>query len=244
MRHFRRRAVGALGAGCLILAGCTSDRPGLPDRPGEKDTVTIAVNPYEPEQVVLAEIFHQVLTALGRNSSVTEAELDSRTSAVDIITTQNANFTFACTGVLLHKLNPGAAVRLAEEHTGQAFASGSDEASVATYDAVVGAFPGTVMTVDPSPAQGCDENTGGVPHLPHNIIPVFSKNMFTRAQVQRINFITRVLNTKDLMEMSEHVRAGDPVNEVVADWLLEYASIDPNVRIEDPEDISQQQAPI
>ena len=89
------------------------------------------------------------------------------------------------------------------------------------YDQAIAGLPSTLRTVDPSPAQSC----GRSGELPQNIIPLFDKSGFDRGEINRLNFITRVISTKSLEEMVEDIEGGADVQDTLAAWMMENAHI-------------------
>lgn len=215
----RAAAVGAATLAALTLAGCQD-----PLRHDSGPTpAAIGIDARSPEQIVLGNIYQQILNSLGYSASVTDVSGRADSDPVDQLREGDFYVTIACTGPLLERRDRAAAHELAD--------SGMEDAdlSVATYDALVGTFPAEVGTVDPSPAQGCaaqrDDAAAEAAGLPHNLVPLYAEGKFNRWTVFRLNFLTRVMATDDIAEMADKVRDGEPVDDVTRDWLLEYAGI-------------------
>lgn len=216
---------------------------GMINGPAEQP-VAIGIDPTSAEQVVVGEIYAQIFNAMGYAVGVSSIATAS-TDPIDLLRTERVDVVIACTGELLRIEDPVAAEEV--EMSGLE----GEELSVATYDAMVGTFPSDIRTVDPSPAHGCapvddegisaksakkaggksdakardkDEQEAADP-LPQNIVPLFTDGRFDRGTTRRINFITRVMATDDIAEAAAEVRKGVPVEDAVADWLLEYAHI-------------------
>ncbi|MEX3505383.1 hypothetical protein [Corynebacterium sp. LK2510] len=240
----RTLLIALAAAGVWGTSACVPEPAPQETAADQKRAVEIGVDADSAEQRVLGEIYQQVLIAIGRDSHVTAIDLGEDDSALDALRTAGVEFAITCTGSLLAQLDPAAARQLERAFADVESIAASTEASEDTYDATVGALPGTVMTVDPSPAQGCAAFAADDAVLPENIIPVFTKTTFSRSEVQRINFITRVLSTEDVAEMAQEAESGEPLDVVVADWLLEYASIDPNVSVDGDAEVTQEQPPV
>lgn len=215
----RATALGAAALSSLTLVGCQDP---LQRAPGPTPAA-IGIDARSPEQIVLGNIYQQILNSLGYTASVTDVSGRAETDPVDQLREGDLDVTIACTGPLLERRDSAAAADLR--------ASGMDDAdlSVATYDALVGTFPAEVGTVDPSPAQGCAAQPDGpaaeAAGLPHNLVPLYAEGKFNRWTVFRLNFLTRVMATDEIAEMADKVRDGEPVDDVTRDWLLEYAGI-------------------
>lgn len=207
-----RRALAALSVSALALAGCTP--AGMQST--SKTPVAIGIDADDPEQLVLGEIYSRVLQQLGRPTSVTATDF-SAGDTLRVLKETPIDFVVTCTGHLVEETDAAAAERLTKEAK-----AGAEGISDMVYDAAVAALPGTVRTVDPSPAQGC----GASGELPQNVVPLFSTAEFDRGEINRLNFITRVLSTKRLGEMSEEIASGADTEDTLAAWMMEYAHID------------------
>ena len=244
-------ATGFVAASVVAALGITYAAEAAPaESAGDtrREAISIGVDTRSAEQMIIGEIYNQVFLALGRESGVNAVKFRDTASAVDIVQEGRADLALTCTGLILHQLDPAAATALAEELGGADKVTGAAAASEKTYAAAVGTLPGSVMTVDPSPAQGCSSSTKAGRNegaLPQSIIPVFEKSLLTRRELQRLNFITRVLSTKDIEEMAQDVEAGTPVREAVSTWLMEYASISvSDEKKDDQTEATQQQPPV
>ena len=222
MRNARRACV-ALAASALALGGCSA--AGL--QHAGKDPVAIGIDADDPEQVVLGEIYRRILQQLGRPASVTPVDF-ATDDTLSVLKEEPVDFVVACTGQLVGETNTAAARKLAQE--AEAGAEGMPET---VYDAAVAALPASVRTVDPSPAEGCS----GAGDLPQNVIPLFTAGMFDRGEINRLNFITRVMATDRIEEMADEVEDGSSVEDALAEWMMEYAHIDVYAdEVADPDD--------
>ncbi len=219
MPVLKRSLAAAMCVGALALGGCAS---------GGKAPVAIGIDPNSPEQVVLGEIYRQVLMNQGRPTSVTAVPFSG--SALEVLKSSQIQFAVTCTGQLLHDESPATAETLLERGPSEEAGEFNDE----VYRDAVAIFPSDLRTVDPSPAQGCgasfgaeEAEAGDGDELPQNIIPVFQKGMFDRGEINRLNFATRAMATDDIVELAEDLESGTPLNQVVRDWLLEYVQINP-----------------
>lgn len=215
----RRCAAAVLTAAGLVLSGCSvqEELSGAGKAP-----VAIGIDATSNEQVVLGEIYSRILQGQGRPTSVTDVPYRDGADAIGILKERPVDFLVTCTGQLLEEENTAAATTLAGEQKDVPPVEFTDR----VYDAAVATLPGDIRTVDPSPAQGCGAVKHAHKELPQNIIPLFSKAMFDRSEIQRVNFMTRVMSTEDLHKMAAELEAGEDLQAVVADWLLEYAQID------------------
>lgn len=219
----RGLALGGVLAVCAAgVSGCTWSE-GLAAQ--SKPVVSIGIDASSPEQIVLGEIYSQVLRGQGRPTAVTAVNYKNYADAIEVLTTQRVDFLLTCTGTLLADENPAAAAALAKEP------GGDGDFSERVYDAAVATLPSGLRTVDPSPAQVCaSANEGDEDRvaLPNNLIPLFKDAMFDRTELQRLNFMTRVMSTTDIAKMAKALEGGKALDATVSDWLLEYAQIDIN----------------
>lgn len=231
--RFARPVSAALAAAvALPLVACSDSQDAAQNnsqhlaQEASSRTAAIGVEPDSTEQRVLGEIYRQLLMSLGYDAGLADVDERAEPDPVDQLRTDDLDIVVACTGPLLERRDAGAASQLGT--------SGKEgqELIDATYDALVGTLPGEISTVDPSPAQGCgqagpasDGNAGGGAELPSNIIPLFVDGKFDRWSVYRINFITRIMSTGDLEELTERVDDGESASAVASDWLREQAGI-------------------
>lgn len=71
------------------------------------------------------------------------------------------------------------------------------------------------------------------------MIPVFNKSELNRGQLNRLNFVNRVLSTEDLNAMIEEVERGETVRNVVAEWMLQRTKITVDTQSEDEGDTGE-----
>lgn len=256
-QRWRRVATAAIvTASALSLASCTPfERPEIATvlNVGAEGTLAIAVDPASPEQLVIGEIYNQVLAAYGRPVGLAANSSFASRSPLDILKEDNVDIVVGCTGQVLTQLDPQTAASFAQpsdEAAGAADENTTSSASEAerqdeVYAAMVATFPANVRSVDPSPAQACQDSEAAKQGLPENIVPIIKDGELTRTESTRLNFITRVMSTKDIEEMTERVEAGETVRSAVAEWLMEYASINinaPKTKDEDEKDGTQRAA--
>ncbi|MGX0630147.1 uncharacterized protein (DUF3820 family) [Corynebacterium afermentans] len=213
--HKRYRAAAALSVCALTVSGALSGCAALGQKSTSKEPIAIGIDAEDPEQRVLGEIYSRVLQQLGRPTSVTAADF-SAGDTLRVLKETPVDFVVTCTGRLVEETDVEAAKRLKKEAK-DAPAGFSD----VVYDQAIASLPSTLRTVDPSPAQSC----GRAGELPQNIIPLFDKSGFDRGEINRLNFITRVISTKSLEEMVEDIEGGADVQDTLAAWMVENAHI-------------------
>ena len=226
----RRTTAAVLAVGsALALSGCAVTEQfvtfGVLQSPSER-TLSIGVNPEDSEQLVIGEIYAQVLAAYGRPVGIAANTTFAHRSAMDTLREDNIDLVVSCTGKLLYNF---------DRATAQTLLDGSDADSSAphngladqVYASLVSTFPYDIRTVDPSPAQGCEGSEAAELGLPENFVPLFKEGKLSRNEVKRLNFITRVMATEDIKEMAERVDKGEPAYQAISEWLGEYAGINP-----------------
>lgn len=184
------------------------------------EPVKIAADPSDPEQMVLAEIYRQVVELAGRDVGIVGKQFADDGEKLDILQTRDANFAVMCVGSLVVAANPGETAALEANKKDAAEGDSNDvDLALATYDAAVATLPGSLTTVDPSPAHGCTHSEHA--DLPQNIIPVYEDGLFDRGVRGAISKVTRALATDDLEELVEQTeKDGDPGAAVNA-WMQE-----------------------
>ncbi|GAB2508121.1 hypothetical protein CATRI_04860 [Corynebacterium atrinae] len=204
-------------ATAATLTACTNMEPDRDELDGLKRSVIVLIAPNSMEQSVLAEIYQQVLQGQGRNTSLrvdTEAGVEGR---IDAISSGEVDFIIDCSGPMLEYVDSAAANELAKEYANAGSNPNAGDLSERTYDEFVGSLPGSLATPDPSTAEGCA--TEGTQRLPHNIVPVYYRELFNRSETQALNKATRDLTTADLKELVESAKRESSISTVVAEWL-------------------------
>ena len=247
-RHrLRRRTVGlSIGrgpgallsagvAGALVLSGCASQDPGVPEPPVQTQPITVGADLADAQQAVLGEVYVGAMERRGRGAeAVIDVPSEERMQAVQ---SGGVTLSFGCTGVL-GLIDPVTARELADEYIadddpGKAL---SPEWRDRVYAAVSSALPGEIMATDPSNAQGCGredglsdaeaaaleasvaDDPGAV--LPQHIVPFYLKPAMTRSD--RVNVLNRVagsMSTEELDRLTEDVEDGADAAETARDWL-------------------------
>ncbi len=212
----------ALGCATLLavssLTACSQNELARDESPLSAQPVTISVNSTSMGQMVLGEMYQQVLTLQGRQTSLS---LESEVDALDRLSRLNeheADLIVGCTGHLLAQLHPAKAEELSEEFRAAGGDPNSAELSQETYDEFVGSLPGDLAVTDPSSAQGCS-GAPDTPELPQNIVPIFHKELFDREELKAITDAGRLLTTMDLHEMAEEAEHRGSVADVVSEWV-------------------------
>ena len=248
-RHrLRRRTVGrAIGrgpgavlsagvVGALVLSGCASQDPGVPEPAAQTQPITVGADLADAQQAVLGEIYVGAMERRGRGAeAVIDVPSEERMQAVQ---SGGVTLSFGCTGELLGLIDPVTARELADEYIadddpGKAL---SPEWRDRVYAAVSSALPGEIMATDPSNAQGCGredglsdaeaaaleasvaDDPGAV--LPQHIVPFYLKPAMTRSD--RVNVLNRVagsMSTEELDRLTEDVEDGADAAETARDWL-------------------------
>lgn len=212
----RKILLAVAGVGLLSLSACAQPTT-------ESDaTVEIAVDPTDEEQMVLAEIYRQIIQYDGRNVGIIPMEIADDSTKLDVLQTGEANFAVMCAGSLVTQTNPGEATELNRAATEAAEEGHSDNVAdihLATYDAAVATLPTFLRTIDPSPAESCENQEHGV--LPNNIIPVFKAQLFERGVLRAMNKATRALSTEEFKELVEEAAKDPDPSRAVSEWIQE-----------------------
>ncbi len=232
MRDALRRTTAILVAasGALGLTGCTGSEAfanfGVLQNDGQQ-TLSIGVNPEDSEQLVVGEIYNQVLAAYGRPVGTAANTNFAQRSAMDTLREDDIDLVVSCTGTLLYDFDRATAETYITDDEEAPQAPNAERADE-VYASLVATFPHDIRTVDPSPAQGCADSEAAAAGLPQNLVPLFKEGKLSRQEIKRLNFITRVMSTEDIEEMAERVDDGELVRDATREWLMEYASINPD----------------
>ena len=222
-----RAVLALLGVTTLGLTGLSACTTAL-GQP-ENEHYVIGIAPDSTEQAVLGEVYRVVLESVGQATEVRETPAAAADSAVEVVRSGAADMAIACTGTLLGQINSQQAEQARDELGREGGPSDQNDVSAAedVYEYTVASFPGGVMTVDPSPAEGCAAagEQPGEGELPNSIIPVFDKLELNRGQVYRLNYVTRLLRTEEVSAMVSDVDEGRDVGEVVTEWMLQRTKI-------------------
>jgi len=199
------------------LAGCSTAEPGRSPDPDHERPVRILVSGHSPEQLILGQIYLQVLNEEGREADLISESTPQPLNRLARLREKEVDLVIGCTGNLLHRLDPVRAHELSAEIAAGKIEDPADQ----THREFVGALPGSLTTTDPSSAQGCAEDVrlGQVPELPESIVPVFSRDLFDREETAALAAVTRVLTTEEIASLIEELEKESSVSTVVAEWL-------------------------
>ena len=126
-RHrLRRRTVGrAIGrgpgavlsagvVGALVLSGCASQDPGVPEPAAQTQPITVGADLADAQQAVLGEVYVGAMERRGRGAeAVIDVPSEERMQAVQ---SGGVTLSFGCTGELLGLIDPVTARELADEY--------------------------------------------------------------------------------------------------------------------------------
>lgn len=188
--------------------------------------VVIAADPSIEEQMVLAEMYRQVLELDGREVLLVGRELKTNTEQIDTLMRGDADLTVVCTGTLVVETNPSDIGELQKKVDADEGGNNDLELLTAVYDAAIATLPSAFTTTDPSPAEGCagmidgEEAEKEMEGWPRNIIPIIRKSEFDRIGQGAVNAISRALSTEDLDEIVEKSKQGQNRARLVNEWMM------------------------
>lgn len=208
------RVVPAALVALLSLSACTAAEPARPANPEHDRPVTIVVSGQGTEQIVLGQLYREVLAVTGRHSTLELREELDPAGQLQLLHENRGDLTVSCTGTMLDQLHPQRAGEISDGGGAGEDPNAGDLAQL-TYDEFLGALPGYLITTDPSPTQAC----AGEGELPQNIVPVFHRELFDRTELKALNEAARLLTDADLTEMIEQVEESTPVADVVEEWV-------------------------
>lgn len=208
----------ALGVmGVMSLVGCSNAEPGRDLNPAHAKTVEISVAGNYREQLILGEVYSQVLQEMGRSTNMSFRDAPGGLTRMEELRVGQTDLVIGCTGMFLHAMDPLRAAELSEGIKAGEFEDPLDQ----TYQEFLGALPGSATSPDPSSAQGCaaEARAKQVPELPQSIVPVYDRELLNRSEVEEINNVTRLLTTADLENLIEAAEEESSTSQAVADWL-------------------------
>lgn len=101
-----RRGLACAVVPALMLTGCTKiDSESSTDRLKPRNAVTIAANPASEEQMVLAEIYRQVLELADRQVGIVGLRMDTSEERLEALRQNDATLTVVCTGAVAESMN-------------------------------------------------------------------------------------------------------------------------------------------
>ncbi|MDO5512261.1 hypothetical protein [Corynebacterium sp.] len=216
-RPLRRCALALTLVGAVTLAGCSDAEPSrIPDGDHTRPVV-ISVSPNSPEQVILGEIYLQTLQKQNREVILDVGAFSGQRTRLDRLQERSTDFVIGCTGMYLSNLDTPRAEELFEEIERGEIEDPAD----ATYREYMGALNGRFTSPDPSSAQGCAEIVAreGMPELPQNIVPTFSRDLFNRQELKAITDVTRFLTTEEIAMLIEESQSTSSAATAVEAWL-------------------------
>ncbi|WJY66149.1 hypothetical protein CAQUA_07265 [Corynebacterium aquatimens] len=243
-----RRGLACAVVPALMLTGCTKiDSESSTDRLKPRNAVTIAANPASEEQMVLAEIYRQVLELADRQVGIVGLRMDTSEERLEALRQNDATLTVVCTGAVAESMNRAELKEIvaSEGEDGSDTVKPMSEDMVnAVYDVALATFARDWATVDPSPAEACSTEPGVAEEdsegskLPQNVIPVFNTNDFDRGERGAMNAVTRALNTEDLNELVEESKKTGKRAKLVNEWMMKRTGMGselPRLKEGDPE---------
>lgn len=221
-----RRRITRLSAAAVALAGtatlvaCSNAEPTRDPVHTLSKPVTISVSANSMEEIVLGEIYQQVLEGQGRTANIHVDTREIKRDPIERLRSGAADMIIGCTGSLLFTQNPAEAEAISEEYARGDASPNAGELIDRTYTELIGSLPGGLGAPNPSSAVGCEQQD--VPPIPQNIVPIYHRDLLVRDEEQRINEVTRLLTTGDLAELTEEAHEEESASTAVAEWLAKY----------------------
>lgn len=218
-RLVSRAALPALGlVGVLTMTACSAAEPGREANGDHTRTVRITVGADSEEQLVLGEVYSQVLQETGRSTSLIVEDALGEGNRLELLHAGETDLIIGCTGLMLSQLDPSRAGEVSQAIEADEVEDPSDE----TYREFLGALPAQLTAPDPSPAQGCATEVREqqqAPELPQSVIPVYRRDLFDRTELEEITSVTRFITTDEIETLIEAADEEASVSTAVAEWL-------------------------
>lgn len=220
-RRITRLSTAAVAlAGTATLVACSNAEPTWDPVNTLTKPVTISVSANSLEEIVLGEIYQQVLQGQGRNANIHVDTRQIKRDPIERLRSGAADMIIGCTGALLYTQNTDEAEAISEEYAQGAASPNAGDLSDRTYTELIGSLPGGLGAPNPSSAVGCEQHD--LPPIPQNIVPIYHRDLLVREEEQRINEVTRLLTTGDLESLTEEAHEEESVSTAVAEWLAKY----------------------
>ncbi|APT92808.1 hypothetical protein CPHO_07800 [Corynebacterium phocae] len=221
MTVFARKARAVAGAGAavaitLTMSGCQSAQPSSQTNPISDSQVRILVNPDSERELVIGEIYMQSLEASNRSVRLVPIDEPTPEKRIEALLNGQVDLVVGCTGNFLDYLDPVRAGEIEEELRNEPEVQSGKDFLAETHIAMMGALTPNLMTVEPSTAQGClgQETTD----LPQNYVPIFSKDLFDRAETGIVSSVTKFLAVRDLDWLTAQTKETGSAARVVKKW--------------------------
>lgn len=202
----------------LALASCAEAEPDNNPKRNQTRPVSISVDSTSREQLVVGEVYKQVLELEGRMAHLSIEPQPEVANRVERLRSGSADMIIGCTGTMLDNLDPRAARELKEKFQDSGDLLSESEKVDITYREFVGIFPARFDVPDPSSAQGC-ESVEATVDLPRNIVPVYHREMFDRNEQQAVNELTRILTEETIEELVDRSAEISSISTAVAEWV-------------------------
>lgn len=226
MRMFARPIVACAGVvlSATLLAGCTDHIVTEPSaEASDRNSVDIVVDPDETDQVVLGEIYRQMLARAGREATVLKDDKYQSHGDKGRSLNPEGNFYVGCTGDFLNYLNPSEARDISQDYkkAEQDTQPGGEDFLARTHIALMSSLPTDLATVEPSGAYGCED---AEPELPENFVVVYQKRLFEREEEIAFASLTKFITHKDLSDLAEDAEDKGSVEKAVHEWMQSSGS--------------------
>lgn len=208
----------------LSLAACSAAEPENPEaQENTPGAITIAAASDSTEQQALAHLYRLAMAEENVAATVDTHDLPGA-DRLEWLRDPGVDMVVGCTGELLAQASPRQATELAEKLAGAEANPNSQEGLQLTYEAVMGTLGYEYGVPDPSPAQGCAQETvEGA--LPQNILPVFRKLSVGREGLKEMNRLTRLITTHDVETLVEEAEESGDVAATAEEWYRNNATI-------------------
>lgn len=209
--------LGALCGAAVLVAACSSQIPANDEVPDRTQLLTIAIAPNSYEQVILGEVYKQVLQRKGRDATVVTMAA-SEDSLLYTLGRSSNDIVIGCSGRLLHDTNPSKAAELAAQYADfkDPTPEQQDERRETTYKAMVSGLSNGLDAADPSNASGCADATDG---LAENFVPIFRSAAVPRETRLMLNNASGAMTTKEVAELVSEAEAGESPKDLVSEYL-------------------------
>lgn len=219
------RRVFACAAVVAVLSGCASAEPSRGPAKTAGRIMVITLEPDDPLQSLLGEIYAGALSSEGRRVVVNYAA----EAGVPLYERQGDLF-ITCAAHQLQTLAPEVAARLRTDIAADEELADESAQREAVYSAYMGTLGETLDGADPAAGAHCP--APATETLPNHIVAVYRVDMFNRKERLLLNQVTGALKDDELEEWVKDIESGVFPDTAAAEFLEQYGFDDGVLKID------------
>lgn len=219
------RRVFACATVVAVLSGCASAEPSRGPAKTAGRIMVITLEPDDPLQSLLGEIYAGALSSEGRRVVVNYA-----TEAGVPLYERQGDLFITCAAHQLQTLAPEVAARLRTDIAADEELANESAQREAVYSAYMGTLGETLDGADPAAGAHCP--APATETLPNHIVAVYRVDMFNRKERLLLNQVTGALKDDELEEWVKDIESGVFPDTAAAEFLEQYGFDDGVLKID------------